>query len=364
MRRICFQKLRLGLGGTIMNSNYNKPLVEIYMPTYNKGKFIKVTIKSILNQTFSNFHLIIVDNASTDETEQIVKSFHDPRVSYIRNPENIGAVWNINLCINMSRGDFVAIYHSDDIYDRTILEKEINFLQQNEEAKVVFTDRFIIDKDNKITSYKPSKFIYEHSIVGYEELLKENLINQTPLVCPTFMCRRSIFDEFNGYDTTYKYAGDTEYFLRIAKKYKIGLINEQLIKYRMYKGQESSKVLYWTNMQEEFVLLGNEIKYYEKNLNKGLDRFTLESYNSRLAAEYLRIAISYILINDKYSDKVNSLIFENLNKSFAIKKFSIISQKGIRQRLVKYRIYSLVKLLYRVTKGYRKNLNYKPMERG
>ncbi|MEI8672067.1 glycosyltransferase family 2 protein [Vibrio sp. SA48] len=126
-----------------------KPLVTICIPTYNAASYIKETLSSIRKQTYSNIEIIIGDNASNDNTEQIVRAYIDAHklgISYYKNDENLGYSGNCNKLINMANGEFVAIYHSDDVYNPNIVKEQVELLVGNEDLAGCFT-RF-----NKIAS--------------------------------------------------------------------------------------------------------------------------------------------------------------------------------------------------------------------
>ena len=91
------------------------PKVSVCIPVYNGSEYLAESIKSVLSQTYNNFHLFVCDNCSTDNTEEIVRSFHDPRLTYVRNAENIGLVGNSNRCLELANGKYVNIWHHDDV---------------------------------------------------------------------------------------------------------------------------------------------------------------------------------------------------------------------------------------------------------
>ncbi|MBR2988532.1 MAG: glycosyltransferase family 2 protein, partial [Clostridia bacterium] len=97
--------------------------VSIIMPTYNSAKFIGESITSVLNQTYTDWELIIVDDCSTDNTEEIVTSFGDERISYIKNEVNSGAAVSRNRAIDLAQGKWIAFLDSDDLYKSEKLEK-------------------------------------------------------------------------------------------------------------------------------------------------------------------------------------------------------------------------------------------------
>lgn len=106
-------------------------LVSVIMPSYNTARFIKETIQSVLNQTYENWELIIVDDCSTDNTDEVVASFSDNRIKYLKNAQNSGAAVSRNRAIKEAKGKWIAFLDSDDMWEADKLEKQINFMKSN-----------------------------------------------------------------------------------------------------------------------------------------------------------------------------------------------------------------------------------------
>lgn len=229
--------------------NYqDNPLVSVCIPTFNNANFIKPMLDSIIKQTYKNIEIIVVDNASTDRTREIVESYRDGRISYQRNSETIHCLSNWNLCIELANSEFVAIYHSDDIYDPGIIEKEIEVLNNNPFLGAVFCLDNIIDENGKFVRSGvnlPSQ-LSKNKNTGFKELFPL-MLKHFPsfLIAPTFMARKNIFDNVGLFNTE-KFgastgsAGDTDLWLRISQKYDIAVINERLIQRRVSIHQGSN----------------------------------------------------------------------------------------------------------------------------
>ncbi len=127
-----------------------EPLVSVCVPTYNKARYLRKSLDSIINQTYGNLEIIVSDNPSTDNTEEMVKSFTDERMKYYRNPTNIGCYNNYNRCLKVATGEFVAFYHSDDIYELSIVEKEVESLQNHTDVAAVFTPDTLLNENDKV----------------------------------------------------------------------------------------------------------------------------------------------------------------------------------------------------------------------
>lgn len=115
-----------------------KPLVSVVMCVFNGEEFISESIDSILNQSFSDFELIIIDDGSTDNTSSIISSYSDKRIQNVINKSNIGLTRSLNLGIKISRGKYIARNDADDISLKQRLKKQVSFLQDNENANIVF----------------------------------------------------------------------------------------------------------------------------------------------------------------------------------------------------------------------------------
>jgi len=260
-----------------MINQSQKPLVSVVIPTYNKALYINRTIGSIARQTYKNIEIVICDNASTDNTKEIVASYKDERIKYYRNEKTVCALANWNICIKKASADFVAIYHSDDIYEPTIVEKELEFLMKNEGTGAVFCLDRLIDENDSIfaNGVKLPKRIRNKGTLNFQLLFTEMLRNNTSfLVAPTFMARGKVFNDVGYFDETEKFgdssgsAGDTEMWLRIATKYKIGIINERLINRRInktqgthiYQAKRFTRANHYTVLDYYLNLFGNTIE--------------------------------------------------------------------------------------------------------
>lgn len=106
-------------------------LVSIIMPSYNTANYIKLTIESVLKQTYQNWELLIVDDCSTDNTDNIVAQYNDKRIIYMKNKKNCGAAVSRNRALKVARGKWIAFLDSDDLWYPTKLEEQIKFMVQN-----------------------------------------------------------------------------------------------------------------------------------------------------------------------------------------------------------------------------------------
>ena len=111
--------------------------VVIFVLTYNRVNYLKSALESILNQTYSDFILNVLDNCSNDGTEEYVKSIEDKRVNYIRHEHNLGGIGNISYAFKNCAGDYFAVFHDDDILHDNLLKEEVAYLENHEDCMAV-----------------------------------------------------------------------------------------------------------------------------------------------------------------------------------------------------------------------------------
>lgn len=216
----------------------SRPLVCICLPTYNAGLTLGLTLDSILAQTYRNLQVSIVDNASTDNTLEVagVYAKKDGRIKIYTNTVNAGAEGNFNRCLKLAAGDYTAIYHSDDLYTPTMVEEEVAFLEGNPEAGVVFTMAVQIDeKGAESLVYKLPAEVRSGGLYDFAVIFRTMLRRGNFLFCPSAMARTPVYRDFiRQWDAGgYRSASDGEVWLRIAQRYKIGIIAKPLLKYRV-----------------------------------------------------------------------------------------------------------------------------------
>ncbi|UKI56577.1 MAG: glycosyltransferase [Treponema succinifaciens] len=192
----------------------NEPLVSVIIPTYNRGRLILDSINSVLNQTYKNIELIVVDDCSTDDTEEILKSINDSRIKYVKLEKNSGACIARNKGIELSTGEFIAFNDSDDLWITTKLEKQLCFLK-NYNADIVICKMECRTPKNKFIHNFPN--IDQNKQISYEEILKYNCAS-TQTIFGKSECFRNVM-----FDTRMPRLQDWDEVLRLSQKYRIFL---------------------------------------------------------------------------------------------------------------------------------------------
>lgn len=222
------------------------PRVTVCVPVYNGEQYLKAALDSILRQTYKDFELYILDNRSTDRTPEIARSYKNPRVRYLRNAKNLGSLGNWNRCTRTGSGAYVAIYHADDVYEPTILAREVEILEQHKDVCCVFTNSTSIDgKGRVIGQGKQPPHLIDRPL-RFPEVYRYMLETfRSPYTAPTCIARRTAYRKTAPYSTSTTQAGDVDMYLRLTAVGGAYLISDRLLRYRHSDGQAS--IRYSTN---------------------------------------------------------------------------------------------------------------------
>lgn len=198
-------------------------LVSIIMPSWNTARFIGESINSVLKQTYANWELIIVDDCSTDNTDDVVKQFNDKRIRYFKNEKNLGAALTRNRALKEANGEWIAFLDSDDLWTKDKLEHQIKFMKEN---NYVFSyhEYVKIDEESKPLN------IY---VSGPKIVTKRKMYNYGYPGCLTFMYNAKYFGLIQIKDI--KKNNDYAILLKLCKKANCYLLKENLALYRIRK---------------------------------------------------------------------------------------------------------------------------------
>ncbi len=218
-------------------NDLKNPKVSIILPTWNRANFIGFAIKSVLSQTFTDYELLILDDDSTDDTHHVVSFFlQDKRIRYIKHPENIGITSKRNYGLSISRGEYIAILDSDDVWlSKNKLQKQINFLHLNSLFGLVGTfAKKIDDEGHPINRNFIDKF---SDIFGASSnfWMRQFFLIRNQIFHSSVIIRKKALDEVGFYDESLPIWEDYELCMRIGNKYKIANIPEYLTGYRIHE---------------------------------------------------------------------------------------------------------------------------------
>jgi len=201
------------------------PKVTVLLPVYNTEKFVRQAIESILGQTFTDFELLIIDDASSDNTLRIVKLFSDPRIRIIENKQNLKLAKTLNIGLKEARGEYVARMDDDDIAISERFEKQIAYLDSQVDISLAGTAITFIDEDGEFGS---SREVPQTSVGTAYELMYGN-----PIFHSSIMFRKSDIISIGGYDESFDYAQEYDLYIRLLESgYKVANINQVLMYFR------------------------------------------------------------------------------------------------------------------------------------
>jgi len=212
-----------------------KPNISVIMPVHNVEKYVSTAVQSILNQTFENFELIIIDDASTDMTYDIVNRIQDKRIIKLQNKTNIGIANTLNKGIQLANGEYIARMDGDDISKPNRLEKQLNFMESNPKLMISGTHMDLINNNGDFIKHQKKK-------IGKEEIEISLFFGHTSLAHPSIIMRKQLLDTFClRYDSAFQYAEDFDLYCRATQYASMDNLGENLIQYRIHDESVSKK---------------------------------------------------------------------------------------------------------------------------
>jgi len=255
------------------------------MPVYNGAKYLSEAIESILQQTFKDFEFIIINDGSTDNSLEIIESYHDERIIII-NQENQGLAVSLNNGINITKGKYIARMDQDDISYKERIKTQVDFLNNNPGVIVVGSNADVIDKDGN--------FVYTRNPNKNNSQLKAGLPYKAPFIHPSIMIHKDSLINVGLY-TEYSFLEDIFLYIKLFNLGKFSNIENSLIKYRLSpfafsrKTKETNKA--FKKAIDYFYDHGKLKEYHIESVNKSINQTSKKEkyfqYNLLLAKKYL-----------------------------------------------------------------------------
>jgi glycosyltransferase involved in cell wall biosynthesis len=297
------------------------------MPAYNCDKFVAKAIESILNQTYSNFELLIADDCSSDNTKQVIDSFKDQRIKRFHNQTNQGYLKASNLLFGKCQGEFITFQDADDFSEPKRLEKLHEVLSKNTEIGCCYSNVFIIDENERIErrTFYPSTF----------EEIYSGVITKVVFCGAAIMIKKGILEKVGYYDPYFDRLGneDKQWFGRILEVTQAICLNEPLYYYRMNQNSVSR-----TRTNIKAYISEDVAKQYIVYLRKyKIDFINNELYRTKLNQyERERIAV-YKMKNTSLSKAIivfmSQLVKIKLSKEFVRESISLLKFKATKGKM-------------------------------
>jgi glycosyltransferase involved in cell wall biosynthesis len=237
----------------MMNAPSTKPMVSICIPAYRGAAHIRETIDSVLAQTFPDFEVLIIDDASPDDTAAIASSFEDPRVRCLRNPQNLGPQGNWNRCLAEATGRYFKLLPQDDVLAPDCLQREVAVLEtdRHHQIALVFCARTIIDAHGRQVLVRRT-FGRTASPITATTLFRRCLRRGTNVIGEPggVLFRRDLANTVGPFDATFPYVVDLDYWFRLLAHGDGYYLPETLVSFRVSPGAWS--VAIGANQAAEF----------------------------------------------------------------------------------------------------------------
>ena len=335
----------------IMNRN---PKVSIILTSYNHAKFIRQSIDSALNQTFSDFELIILDDHSSDHSWEIISEYEDNRIIAHRNDTN-QRMGNIRKAIDCySSGEFIAIHHSDDVWEPTKLEKQVSYLEDHPNVGAVFTQAKIIDENNQpiTTDNYPYYEKFKQPNRSRFEWLRFFFYNGNVLCNPSGMRRKAFIKEIHP-NNGFLQLPDLSLWVQLCFKHDIHILQEELTQFRVLSDKSN-----WSGdkpqnrIRVQFELFRIFDHYKKISTKEELVKIfpEAENYISENCADLL-FALGMIALENGKSKPTHlfglNLLFDALNdpsRANKLKEYQGFDQLAFFELSAKHDIFSTEKL--------------------
>lgn len=311
-------------------------LISVILPAYNAELYIKEAIDSVLAQTFTNFELIILNDGSTDKTEEIILSYQDSRIVYVKNEQNLGLIGTLNKGMALAKGKYIARMDADDICLPERFAKQVNFLEEHPDYIICGTAayRFFNNLTDKKAFYVPIN----------DENIRVRLFFNTGFIHPSVMFRTETIRTHNlSFNDNYKYAEDYYFWMDLLKYGKGFNLKEKLLYYRVVATSQTA--VGNSNIEKRKEIIGNihrryfrdyhilvddkeiELNFYLTNITR-MKLLDVQEYNSIYIDNFLKKVIFEL----KKSGMSNWIIYEEIGKVyFALiytNNFKILKSRG------------------------------------
>ncbi len=268
--------------------NHHSPPVTVLMPAYNAGLYIREAIDSVLQQTFTDFELLIVNDGSTDDTEALIRSYSDPRIR-IFSQENQGVTGALNRGLQLARGKYIARFDADDICYPDRLAVQYDFMEANPGCVLLGGASDYIDKDGH--------YLFEWQPSAYEsEQLRKEIRTTCPFDHPTVMYVREVALEAGGYPQGAIHFEDHLFWTRFFDFGTVANLSKPLIRHRFnpgsvtidekWRGPEFKRIKY-TSVANGYITEGDAARLKEIVRTQDVAKYKDAAYYTMIAKKYL-----------------------------------------------------------------------------
>lgn len=215
--------------------------ISVCIPTYNGARYLADALRSVLAQTYDDFELIVCDDASTDETVKVAASFRDERLRVVINPSRLGLVGNWNRCLELTGGEYIVLFHQDDLMYPENLRQKADLLSRQPDAAFVHSDIDCIDESGRVIGGHWASQPSRSTVMAGEAFYSAVAGGVNPVACPAVMIRRACLSEVGNFNDRFPFVVDLAMWLQLAARYDVGYVAQKLIAHRLHNQQEGSR---------------------------------------------------------------------------------------------------------------------------
>jgi hypothetical protein len=313
------------------------PLVSVVIPTYNSAQYLPETIESILSQSWQDFEIIIVDDGSTDNTQEVVGAFNSNKIRYIRQENSGGPSSPRNVGVNHARGKYISLFDSDDLMSRNKLAEAVAFLERHSDLGLLFAnfevcnergdsfpgtflDEFQTFRDIPKKQVSEKWFIIER-VIAYESLFYQNFIGTSGTVIP-----KAVFLSVGGFDESIAGPEDRDMWLRISRRYALGYLD--IVGHR-YRRRETGIM-----GRGDGVLAPYRIRVMRKQLESGLPPSLQRQARRNIALSMWALGYHWQTLGDFKQARIH--YWSSLKESFSVAALRGLLVSCLGRRLVAF----------------------------
>lgn len=306
------------------------PTISVVIPTYNRANLVGRAIQSVLNQTYQDFEIIVIDDASTDDTDKIMILVNDKRIKYIKNKKNIGGSESRNIGIKNAKGKYIAFLDSDDEWMPTKLEKQLRKINESSVlAKIIYTGYWVVKNSILELGQIPSKKGNIH-----RELLYQDYVNPTS----TVFLKKNCFEKIGYFNHILNARQDYDMWLRLSRHYNFDYVKEPLVKLFVTENCITRNIK--SRFEAFYIIISKIIEEMEHFSDKekksilstqyfSMARYCQKQNEINFASFFLKEAMKNKLINLK-----NWILFFSIKTNFNIDNKYIINIKNFLKTII------------------------------
>lgn len=256
------------------------PAVTALLPVYNGGSLLPASLESVLRQTFTDFELLIIDDASTDETADLLRAVRDPRVRVLTNAENLGLTRSLNRGLSEARGEFIARQDADDLSAPDRFEKQLAFLRAHPEVQLLGTCAWRLNPLGRVTG--------ANDLPTTHDAIRWVSVTDNPFLHTSVVFRTAtILAEFGGYDESFAICQDYQLWTRVADTYRVANLRDRLVRMREHPASMTRTQLVSTTEEVRRILEANWKRIFPRRTISPEEGDLLALFRLRFPAEKL-----------------------------------------------------------------------------